>query len=301
MNDNTPLFSVVLPCYNRAGMLNRAIQSLLGQEFDDWELIIVDDGSTDDSKAVVEQYSDNRIRYVWQENAERGAARNTGIRQSKGKFLSFLDSDDYLLSNHLAVAASFINSNSDVQVFHLNYEFRDVEGNLISAARNFTDELNKLLLRENVISCNGIFLERSVVDRFKFSELRDLSGTEDYELWLRLASVYPIRHMNTVTSVVVQHPGRSMEESDVSKIEKRILAFLRLALADKSVREFLGQDSNSFEADRISYISLHASLVGNKRLAKFYLKSYISKSPSMLFSKRTLLILFNLIRKTPVV
>ena len=99
---NMPFFSIIIPTYNRAHVIMRPIDSVLRQTFEDWELIIVDDGSTDDTKSIIESYHDNRIRYVWQENQERSAARNHGIALAKGEWICFLDSDDDYYPNHLA-------------------------------------------------------------------------------------------------------------------------------------------------------------------------------------------------------
>ncbi|HRO07499.1 MAG TPA: glycosyltransferase family 2 protein [Saprospiraceae bacterium] len=98
-----PFFSIIIPTFNRAHILHLPVESILAQSFTDWELIIVDDGSTDDTKAIVETYQDNRIRYVYQENQERSAARNHGIRLAKGDWICFQDSDDAYLPEHLAV------------------------------------------------------------------------------------------------------------------------------------------------------------------------------------------------------
>jgi glycosyltransferase involved in cell wall biosynthesis len=96
MNAQTPapIFSVVIPTYNRGHLLIRAIQSVLRQTFHDFELIIVDDGSTDETKKIVETFRDPRIRYFYQNNKDRSAARNAGAVLALGKYLTFLDSDD---------------------------------------------------------------------------------------------------------------------------------------------------------------------------------------------------------------
>ena len=96
-----PFFSIIIPTYNRASMLPIAIDSVINQTFILWELIIVDDGSTDNTKALVENYKDNRIRYIYQHNQERSAARNNGIEISVGRYICFLDSDDYYMPDRL--------------------------------------------------------------------------------------------------------------------------------------------------------------------------------------------------------
>lgn len=98
----TPRSSLIIPTHNRAHLLPRAINSVLAQTDGNWELIVVDDGSTDDTKAVVSKYSDARIRYVYQTNRQLNGARNTGVRHADGQYAGFLDDDDELLPDHLA-------------------------------------------------------------------------------------------------------------------------------------------------------------------------------------------------------
>jgi glycosyltransferase involved in cell wall biosynthesis len=109
-----PFFSVIIPSYNRASILHRAIESILKQSFTDWELIIVDDGSIDSTEELVSSYKDSRIHYVFQKNKGVCAARNNGAYVSKGEFLCFLDSDDYVTENWLS---DFFNLND--KYYHL--------------------------------------------------------------------------------------------------------------------------------------------------------------------------------------
>lgn len=96
------LLSLITPTHNRAGLLPRAIDSVRAQTDRDWELVIVDDGSTDHTRAVVEGYDDSRIRYVYQQNRQLNGARNTGVAEVRGEYAGFLDDDDELLPDHLA-------------------------------------------------------------------------------------------------------------------------------------------------------------------------------------------------------
>jgi len=97
----TPFFSVVIPVYNRADLLGRALSSVLAQSEQDFEVVVVDDGSRDDPEAVVDALADPRLRFLRQENRGGGAARNAGIREARGRFIAFLDSDDAFLPGHL--------------------------------------------------------------------------------------------------------------------------------------------------------------------------------------------------------
>src|SRR5262249_13181427 len=97
----SPQFSVVIPVYNRADTLSRVLRSVLAQTFQDFEIVVVDDGSKDDPKSVCDSFHDPRIRYLRQENRGGGAARNAGIDAARGRFVAFLDSDDEFLPQHL--------------------------------------------------------------------------------------------------------------------------------------------------------------------------------------------------------
>lgn len=112
----TPSVSIVLPTYNRSVTLSRAIDSILQQTYTDFELIIVDDGSTDATKSKVEEYSDARIRYVYQDNAGASVARNTGIQLARAPYIAFQDSDDEWLLNKLSEQMKVLKTHSSARV-----------------------------------------------------------------------------------------------------------------------------------------------------------------------------------------
>lgn len=139
MTSDSPFFSVIIPTYNRAHLISRAIESVLGQTFKDWELIVIDDGSTDDTQAKVLGFQDQRLRYVWQENAERSAARNHGIRLAKGKYVCFQDSDDWYRPNHLAVHFDAISKNGFPNFVKTRLIIHTVVGEVQTNHSNFAD------------------------------------------------------------------------------------------------------------------------------------------------------------------
>ena len=104
--DNNPFFSIIIPVYNREKLIVPAIECVIGQTFPSWELLIIDDASTDNTANVIKKICnlDERIKYIKHPiNKERGAARNTGIENAKGSYICFLDSDDFFLENHLEI------------------------------------------------------------------------------------------------------------------------------------------------------------------------------------------------------
>ena len=159
---NSPFFSVVVPTFNRAAFIKSTIDSILSQTFDDFEVIIVDDGSTDETEFVVQSITDSRIHYHRKNNEERAAARNRGTQLSKGRYINFFDSDDRLYPNHLSTAYEYIDKQSNPEVFHLGYDVRDSKNRLIKKVDNLSGDINQELIRGNFLSCNGVFLRRDI-------------------------------------------------------------------------------------------------------------------------------------------
>jgi teichuronic acid biosynthesis glycosyltransferase TuaG len=119
---NPPFFSVVIPTFNRENQIKIAIESVLAQTFENFEILIIDNGSSDNTKNVVESYSNNKINYIYQNGSGSPASpRNTGLKNSSAPWVCFLDSDDYWLPNKLNVLNEAINANRWVDVFY-HYE-----------------------------------------------------------------------------------------------------------------------------------------------------------------------------------
>jgi glycosyltransferase involved in cell wall biosynthesis len=103
-----PFFSVVVPVYNRESLITRCIDSIFNQDFENWELVIVDDGSTDETRNVILSYDDERIRYIYKENGGASSARNVALDNSNGTYIAFLDSDDEYKPDHLSAILNFL-------------------------------------------------------------------------------------------------------------------------------------------------------------------------------------------------
>lgn len=203
------LFTIVLPTYNRAHLITRAIQSVIEQEHTSWELLVIDDGSTDNTKEVVASFNDERIKYHWQENAERSAARNNGISLSIGDYICFLDSDDYMLHNHLSTLLNTIEQrHSPVALFFVG-TICDKNGHLTKLIEQ---------IPENAISPDWLFghsvgaprwcVHRDIFDEFLF-DIRYRTG-EDKELLMRISQKFPVIPVKAWTAVYTEHPRRSI-------------------------------------------------------------------------------------------
>lgn len=186
------LVSVIIPTYNRASFLKEAIESVLGQSYEYFELIIVDDGSTDDTKQLVQSFKDKRISYFYQENKGVSQARNLGIKKSQGEVIAFLDSDDFWLKDKLKKQIFFLQE-SDFWVVQCKEKWIR-KGKFVNPcfkhrmpAGWFWEKALKLCL----IGPSCVLLRREVFEEIGLFDPR-LKACEDYELWLRLLLFFPV-------------------------------------------------------------------------------------------------------------
>ncbi len=185
-----PLVSFVIPCHNAERFLGEAIQSVLEQVYDDFEVIVVDDGSTDHTRQLVETFDDPRIRYIYQENRGPGGARNTGAAAAKGDYLAFLDADDIALPHRLAAQLKVLEDDPSLSVVGSGYAWIDEDDQRIpwnAHSWQRWPELNDLAnwLFDCPLVPSATMLRRAVwADVGGFEE--DLRGGEDWNFWLRL-------------------------------------------------------------------------------------------------------------------
>lgn len=290
------LFSIIIPTYNRADFLPKTIESVISQTYQKFELIIINDGSTDHTNSVVKTFDDKRIFYFEKSNEERGAARNYGAKVANGDFLYFLDSDDLLYNNHLEVANDFINSNQP-SLFFQQYEIIKTDGVIRSVYRPTEKIINDLLvLKGNFMSCHGVFIKKELFIDNRFNEDRKLAGSEDYELWLRLAARYPIHYSSIITSALVEHDDRSVLSMNKEQLIKRKKLMLDYILRDRVFINKYGKYKSRLQTDAYSYIALHCILSGEKLVGiKYYIKAILTR-PFFLLNKRSLAILYRLMR-----
>ncbi|MGA7675396.1 MAG: glycosyltransferase family 2 protein [Rhizomicrobium sp.] len=184
----TPFFSVVIPVYNRAAPLGKAMRSVLAQTDQDFEIVVVDDGSKDDPSRVVEEFSDPRIVFVRQENRGGGAARNTGIDKARGHLIAFLDSDDQFLPHHLAAMRKLL-ENAPGAAGYARIVVDRGEGRSFlkppRAIREGEDMASYLLCDRGFIPTSTMVVERTMAKAIRFHE--NLAAAEDTDFAIRLA------------------------------------------------------------------------------------------------------------------
>ena len=280
---NPPFFTIIIPTFNRAKFIAKTVSSVIGQIYPDWEVVVVDDGSTDETAAAVTAIGDERVRYHFQENAERAAARNKGVSLAKGKYVTFLDSDDLLNDDHLAAALEMVQKHHDPEFIHLGYEILDAANNRSRKVDHLPEIANDRLIEGNYLSCRGVFLRRDIAEKHPFNPDRALSGSEDYELWLRIASRYPLYCDSRVTSAMVQHDERSMNDTDRNKLITRIGLLEKYIMADEEFIRRFGSSAARIMANNRVYIALHLALSKTDRMGAIsYLIKALMCSPSAL-------------------
>ncbi len=181
------LASVIIPAYNQAQYLKYAIESVLTQIYPLWECIVVDDGSTDETKQIITQFNHAGIRYVYQQNQGLSAARNTGLATAEGEFLAFLDSDDMLLPNHLQLLISTIRNDPTAALITGSSLVIDQNNQIMpNMLKNGLSGEPKQLLFENPINVGCILMRHSWQEKIGFFDT-NLRSYEDWDFWLRLA------------------------------------------------------------------------------------------------------------------
>ncbi|HEY0376089.1 MAG TPA: glycosyltransferase family A protein [Pyrinomonadaceae bacterium] len=222
-----PLFTVVIPTYNRAGFIVETINSVLAQTDADFEIVVVDDGSTDDTQDIVARafgHAD-KVRYVRQANAERGAARNRGVREARGQFVIFLDSDDLMRPEHLSTLRGIIEERPGVNYLATKYEFiRD--GRVSSAGLEWIREGEygtDFFLRGDPLG--SVFCIRKDNPRLKlFEEDRRYAISEDWMFLLQNLVEDRIFIKDKATMLVNDHDLRSMRVDNRVVINRKLLA-----------------------------------------------------------------------------
>jgi len=220
-----PFFSVVIPSYNRSEFIVETVESVLTQTFDDFEVLIVDDGSTDDTRAVVEKHfkSDDRILYHYQENQERGAARNNGFRKAVGDFVVFLDSDDVMSPDHLKTLFNGIQAHPEANFLATKFKFITDDSTYRSEIVKFPEGWydNSVFLRGNPLAAN-VCARKSNPDIELFEEDRQYSILEDWMFLVQNFAKDKIYIIDKITILMKDHENRSMRTDNMLIVDRNL-------------------------------------------------------------------------------
>ena len=273
-----PFFSVVIPTFNRAVVLKNAIQSVLVQSFPDWELLVIDDGSTDNTKEIVESFQDTRINYFYKANEERSAARNFGIKRVTGDYICFLDSDDIYFSNHLNCLYAEIEQKKfpkallHTQLYKYENEKRQLLNWFYGLERD--DVLNGILLGK-ALYINAVCVSRRILEEKKFPVA--FSYWEDQHLWIRILADYPFYSIADVTTQWNIGDSNSVNENFKIEPAKKLNAYLSCITDVEKSKEItkLQLKPDLFRELKLKKTSLFLTTNSRKRRTAFWIRAYI--------------------------
>lgn len=279
-----PFFSIVIPLYNKQKFISNTLKSLLNQTFDDFEILIVNDGSTDGSAAIVQAFNDKRIHYSYQENQGVSATRNFGMSRAKADYICFLDADDFWYSDFLEtmhrnilkfpnqfVFASAIEIETSKSIFKPDY----------SVAKTGDHELVDYFeasMKESVIWTGATVFHKSVFEKSGNFDPNIRSG-EDIDLWIRIGLLYPVLFSWKIVARYVYDAESLSKDKLYAGNTINFSKFEALEKAHPKLKKYL--DLNRFS------IAIKSKLAGKNESFRKYKQEINMKNLS--FKKRFLL------------
>jgi glycosyltransferase involved in cell wall biosynthesis len=232
-NKKHPLVSIIIPTYNRGWVLKEAVDSVLTQDFRDFELIIVDDGSTDDTPKLLDGYS-QKATIIRQKNAGVSAARNRGVVSATGQFNAFLDSDDLWLPQKLSRQVAFFESHPDALICQTE-EIWIRNGVRVNPKKRHKKESGRFFERSLglcLVSPSAVMLHRRVFDEVGFFD-ETLPACEDYDLWLRIGCRYPVYLIET--PLIIKRGGHPDQLSRSPGLDRFRISALKKLLDNETL------------------------------------------------------------------
>jgi len=227
MRCNNPKISIVIPTYNRADMVPEAVESVLNQQFRSFEVIVVDDGSTDHTPALLAGFTP-AITVIRQDNRGVSAARNRGIRNAKGEFIALLDSDDLWEPEKLTYQSDFFQNHPGALICHTEETWlrKGKRVNPKKRHRKPSGDIFEPSLELCLVSPSAVMMHKTLFDQVGLFD-ETLPACEDYDLWLRVACRYPVALIDR--PLVVKRGGHADQLSKMACLDRlRIQALVKL-------------------------------------------------------------------------
>ena len=215
---NNPQVSVVIPTHNRSKLIKETIESVLSQTYKEFEIIVVDNGSTDDTREVVCSIDDERIRYYYQENTGSPTKpRNRGIQLAKGKYIAFLDSDDLWLPEKLEKQIPILDNHPEVGLVYSDaykVDSGEIIGRVFEDVKPCRGNIFPELFLGNFISCLTVVVRKTVLDKVGIFN-PDFAIAQDYDLFLRIARFFKVEYVDLPLAKYRVHPGNLSRNSSL--------------------------------------------------------------------------------------
>ncbi|WP_248723591.1 glycosyltransferase family 2 protein [Seonamhaeicola sp. ML3] len=242
-----PFFSIIIPLFNKEKYIGSSLNSALSQTFQDFEVIIVDDGSTDNSLKIVKDIKDERIEIIKQKNKGAASARNLGIANSRGKYIALLDADDIWSEIHLNELHKQIKLHSSAALFCNNYQIRYVNDNVRNPNFNMElgqkpiiiDDYFKASTVNNIAWTSAVCFEKKKFDTLGGFNVK-LEIAEDLDLWNRFALNYPVSFNPTITMTYNFQVEDSLSKKENNQIRYDFInSYTNLEKSNNSLKKYL--------------------------------------------------------------
>lgn len=274
-----PFFSIIIPLYNKENAIENTLKSVFNQSFTDYEVIVINDGSTDNSEEKVNAFSDSRLRLIFTENKGVSHARNLGISESKGKLIAFLDADDYWFPTHLASLHQLHKNFPEAGLLATNYQFYYSDKKIIQPVfdafptekwSGIVPDFFKASMQFRLAWTSAVAVRKDVFQSLGyFDENITLGAGEDTDMWIRIALNYPVAFENEVSAYY--HMATENRISLSKTLERRFSKLDKFSNEEKtnsSLKKYLDLYRSEF--------ALKHKLAGDLQSFHFYKKA-ISK------------------------
>jgi len=271
-------FSIVIPLYNKANYIENTLKSVLNQTFADYEIIIINDGSTDDSVTKVIGFNDSRIQLFNQKNQGASVARNLGIEKAKYEYIAFLDADDLWMTNHLEILNGLIQNFPNAGIFASRYELVFNNGkNDIPTFKGISADYEGIIpdyfetsLPNPIATSSSIVIPKGVFEKTGYFKPTISSG-QDVDMWIRIASKYPVVISNKVTASYLHYIEDSLSKTPI--LDKKLNDFKDYKQEEESnpsLKKYL-------DTYRIEYV-LQYKIAGNNKKSKELFKNILKEN-----------------------
>ncbi len=274
-----PFFSIIIPLYNKEKAIENTLKSVFHQSFTDYEILVINDGSTDKSEEKVKSFSDERLRLISSENRGVSQARNLGISESKGKLVAFLDADDYWFPYHLQTLFQLYQNFPEAGLLATNYQFYYSDKKIIQPVFEGipTEKWSGIItdffhssMKFRIAWTSAVAVPKNVLDEVgNFDENITLGAGEDTDLWIRIALKYPVAFDNEVSAY---YQMESENRISLSKTLERNFSTLDKFSNEEQSNSSLKKYLDLYRAE----FALKHKLAGDKKSFHFY-KNAISK------------------------
>lgn len=275
---NMPKISVIIPLYNKGFIISETLKSVLAQTFTDFEIVIVNDGSTDNSLKIVSNFSDERIRLFQQDNKGAASARNLGIEKATGKLIAFLDADDYWFPNHLEELIKLYTDFPNCGMYCNRYKIKTTSKHFQEPTFNGIDENFRGIVSNYFysnrpfrinITLNQLIPKKIILEMNCFSE--DITNGQDLELWTKIGIKYRVVINNKHTSIYNYYLPNSLSKNKIKSMQLMdFKQFEKFEEKDAYLKEFL--DLHRF------FYAIQYKAIGDIKQAKNYFNEMNSKN-----------------------